>query len=171
MKKPGASEKVEITPVISPATRSGTLRSERMPSRSSTSVQGDHGPARRSSLSTGLPRAAAWPMRPSPTGISSVRQASVLTPWAATCTIAVRSALNSPMPHPVLAMRPVTDRLIVSSSDPRSSRALTSWLVRFSAASSSARSVISAWSRARSTAAASGRATSVRISASPSVKA
>ena len=31
--------------------------------------------------------------------------------------MAVRSALKSPMPHPVLAIRPVTERLIASSTD------------------------------------------------------
>ena len=85
--------------------------------------------------------------------------------------MAVRSALKSPMPHPVLAMRPVTERLIASSTERRSSRAVMSWLVRLSAASSSARCTISACRRVCSTAEASGRATSINTSTSASVKA
>ena len=85
--------------------------------------------------------------------------------------MAVRSALKSPMPHPVLAIRPVTERLIASSTERRSSRAVMSWLVRLSAASSSARCTISACSRMCPTAEASGRATSISTSTSASVKA
>ena len=65
------------------------------------------------------------------------------------------------MPQPVLAMS-VGDRAADRSRAPtgRSSRAVMSWLVRLSAASSSARRALSACRRACSTAEASGRATS-----------
>ena len=135
----GAVEKAEITPMIWPPTRSGTLRSERSPSFSSTSRRAERGSWRRSSERTARPEEAATPMIPSPTRTERFRHSGVRKPWAAACSIGVRSGLSSPMPQPVLPMSAVTERLIVSSTEGRSSRAVMSWLVRLSAASSSAR--------------------------------
>ena len=157
--------------MISPATRSGTLNMERMPSFSSTSRCAERGSSLRSSERTGRPDAAARPMMPSPIGMLSTRHSGVRNPWAAAWSMAVRSALKSPMPHPVLPMRPVTARLIASSTERRSSRAVMSWVVRLRAASSSARCTISPCRRVCSMAEASGRATSVSTSMSASVKA
>ena len=144
---------------------------ERIPSFSSTSRRAARGSARRSSNRIAFPEAAALPMMPSPTGMLSVRHSVAWKPWAATWSMAVRSALRRPIPQPVLPTRLVTDRLIVSSKEPRSSRAVMSWPVRLRAASSSARCTISACRRECSIAEARGWATSIRISTSPSVKA
>ncbi len=110
-------------------------------------------------------------MMPSPTRTERFRHSSVRKPCAAACSIRVRSGLSRPMPQPVLPMSAVTERLMVSSTDGRSRRAVMSWLVRLSAASSSARWVASACRRECSMAEASGRATSVSTSTSASVKA
>ena len=83
VKKPGVVEKAEMTPMISPATRRGTLSMERMPSFSSTSRCAERASARRSSERTGCPEAAARPMMPSPMGTLSRRHSGVRNPWAA----------------------------------------------------------------------------------------
>ena len=161
-----------MTPMIWPPTRSGTLSIDRIPSFSSRSRRAERGSSRRSSERTARPDETARPMSPSPTRTERFRHSGVRKPWAAACSIRVRSSgFRSPIPQPVLPMSEVTERLIVSSTEGRSSRAVMSWLVRLSAASSSARRALSACRRACSTAEASGRATSIRISTSVSVKA
>ncbi len=68
-------------------------------------------------------------MIPSPTGRASPRHSSLLNPWAAAWTSRVRAASSSPMPQPVEPISAVTERLMRSSTEATSSRAVMSWLV------------------------------------------
>ena len=144
--------------------------STRMPSLSSTSRRAERGSARTSSTRIGCPRGRGAPddapRRPARDSVRHSARAEAV--GGRVLDRPVRSALSRPMPQPVLPISAVTERLIVSSTEGRSSRAVMSWLVRLSAASSSARRTLSACSRACSMAEASGRATSMRISTSVS---
>ena len=122
-------ENAEMTPSSAPATRSGTHSIERMPSRSSTSRRVERGSVRTSSTRIAAPVSAHWPMIPSPTGSASARHSSLRNPWAAVCTRRMRPGSSRPMPQPVDGMRAVTARLIRSSTEATSSRAVMSWLV------------------------------------------
>ena len=129
MKAAGRVENAEITPSSRSPSIMGTQSIERMPSRSSMSRRAERESARTSSTRIGTPAATQLPMIPSPTGISSADHSFVRKPCAAAWMIAVPSLFSSPMPHPVEPISAVTDRLIRSSTDARSSRPVMSWLV------------------------------------------
>ena len=124
-KTPGRVANAEITPMIWPPTRRGTLRSERIPSFSSTSRRAERASARRSSDRIAA-EDTACPMIPSPIRIARLRHSWVRKPCAAACSIIDRSGLSRPMPQPVLPISAVTERLMVSSTEGRSRRAVMS---------------------------------------------
>src|SRR5215510_12126877 len=154
-----------------PTTFSGTHSMARIPSRSSTSRCAERGSACTSPILIATPSAATRPMIPSPTGTDNVRHSSLWKPCAAAWTTCVRSLLKSPIPQPLAPIRAGAERLIRSRTEATSRRAVMSWLVACSAASSSARRRLSSDRRHCSMPRARGRASSVSVSTSGSPKA
>src|SRR5215467_10263520 len=171
MKLRGRVETAETTPITTPTTFSGTQSIARIPSRSSTSRDAARGSVCTSPTRIATPSAATRPMIPSPTGIDRARHSSLWKPCAAAWTMCVRSLLKSPIAQPPAPMSAGTEMLIRSRTDATSRRAVMSWLVAWSAASSSARRRLSSARRHCATPSASGRPSSPSDSTSASLNA